>query len=106
VSRAPIQLEYAQYHPDPARREKRAAAAITACIVFLTIAALASTTAAVLEDARRYRSVTDVLYFAIYGGTFAILAVLWSVGRTRVLTVWNSIVFTAALLLTVIAWAH
>ena len=106
MSRAPIQLEYAVYQPDPARRSRLAAVAVACCVVFLTFAALAFTTAAVLLATRPWRYWGDVLFLAIYGSAFAFLAVLWSLGRARALLIWNLLALTIALALTVIAFTH
>ena len=106
MSRAPIQLDYAIFQPDPARRSRRAAAAVACCVVFLTLGALAFTTAAVLLATRPWRSWGDVLFLAIYGATFGMLAVLWSLGRAWVSLMWNLLVLAIAMLLSLIAFTH
>ncbi len=106
MSRAPIQLEYATYQRDPARRSKLASIAIASCIVFLSIGGPAFTTAAMLGAVHHLPDWGEVLFLAVYGAGFALLAVLWSLGRTRALLIWNSLVLVVALVLSVIAWAH
>ena len=103
MSTQPIQLDYAAYRPDPERRDKLASRATAVVVAFLTVTAAAATTMALLEACRPLSHWGDVLFFAVYGVALALLATLWSVGRTRALLRWNSAVFARAAVLALVA---